>query len=822
MRSRRWLLLALAVAAIVLLGGRALATVYVEYRWYEAMGATSLWRAQTLTTVVVGTLSAIAGTLLVFANLYAVRYSVISLVLPRRVGNLEIGEEVPGRYLMWAVIALSLVFGLLLTLPHESWTTAFAAMVGQPFRESDPYIPADIGFFVYWLPFENSLYVWTLVAVLLVTALVVFLYALTPSLRWERGTVHVSNYVRRHLTILGALLMLLLAWSYRIDAYELIAKGRGIDAAFTSIDHRVAIPGSLFLSWLTAVAALLVVIFGWRGQTRAAFFTVTGIIVVSVVIRHIGPAIASQLAEPSDPVRREQPYETTRRLYTVQAFATDEVIVLDSAPGFADVRSAVRHVPIWDPAALLRAIDRTGQPPSGQLGWQPSPGGLLALVPRGATTGSDSETSMAPWDIVRVLAFTADERGAYVPARDAGWVRDELPVPPALVSVAATGYLVISDSLDVIPAPELDTGISRLAHAWSHQNFRLLLGDLPGPHPTIVRRRDVRERVRALAPFFTQGTLVTPILHADSLLWAVDLYSTSTYYPLSHHLPAGGRERGYFRHAATALVHAGTGRVTIVAEGMLDPIAATWRTQFPRLFTSASELPPALRAALPPPIDGARIQGHAYVRYGSRQRAAPSLQLPWESGADSILMGGAEPLLQLGPDGVTTWTSPVLDEDDRVVGILLATGGPSRRVLWLPLGDRGPSWGAALTRLREPVDTALGERDPPVVRGRVRVVPVGDGAVLVQPSYTWRVGVAPTVRAVTVLAADGVRTGRTFADAVGVTLEPTPAPPPLPIDFRLRVNALYEAMRTAVRRGDWAAFGAAFDSLGAILASPRS
>ena len=45
MRSRRWLFAALAALAVVLLAGRALASLYVDYRWYDALGAASLWRA---------------------------------------------------------------------------------------------------------------------------------------------------------------------------------------------------------------------------------------------------------------------------------------------------------------------------------------------------------------------------------------------------------------------------------------------------------------------------------------------------------------------------------------------------------------------------------------------------------------------------------------------------------------------------------------------------------------------------------------------------------------------------------------------------------
>ena len=100
MTKRRWLMLALGAAAVLLIVGRALAGVYADYLWYESLGAVALWRTRlgAIATLRVG--SVLAAGLFAFANLYAVRQSVVSLVFPRRVGNLEIGEEVPGRYLM--------------------------------------------------------------------------------------------------------------------------------------------------------------------------------------------------------------------------------------------------------------------------------------------------------------------------------------------------------------------------------------------------------------------------------------------------------------------------------------------------------------------------------------------------------------------------------------------------------------------------------------------------------------------------------------------------------------------------------------------------
>jgi len=91
----------------------------------------------------------------------------------------------------------------------------------------------------------------------------------------------------------------------------------------------------------------------------------------------------------------------------------------------------------------------------------------------------------------------------------------------------------------------------------------------------------VRNRVRALAPIFAQGTIVEPLFHADTLYWKLELYSASNTFPLSKHFMLAGEERSYFRHAATALVNARTARVFNAADAAPDPIAAAWMARFP-------------------------------------------------------------------------------------------------------------------------------------------------------------------------------------------------------------------------------------------------
>jgi uncharacterized membrane protein (UPF0182 family) len=147
----------------------------------------------------------------------------------------------------------------------------------------------------------------------------------------------------------------------------------------------------------------------------------------------------------------------------------------------------------------------------------------------------------------------------------------------------------------------LGSGLSRLAHAWAEQRLDLVWGAYP-PTARIVRTRDVRERVRSLAPVFAQGSRVSPAFLGDTVIWVVELYSASSTYPLSAHFILAGEDRSYFRHAGTALVNSRTGRVSIVSSATPDPVAVAWRTRFPATFRAGGA--DILDALTPNPVPG--------------------------------------------------------------------------------------------------------------------------------------------------------------------------------------------------------------------------
>jgi uncharacterized membrane protein (UPF0182 family) len=333
--------------------------------------------------------------------------------------------------------------------------------------------------------------------------------------------------------------------------------------------------------------------------------------------------------------------------------------------------------------------------------------------------------------------------------------------------------------------------------------------------------------VRAIAPFFVQGSLVSPVLAADSLYWAIDLYAAADMYPLSEHFLVAGEPRSYFQHAATAFVHAYTGRVYLVADSVRDALADTWVRAFPELFHTWASLPPALAAAVPPAVDAEVATAEAFAAVGAqlseRSGTAAPQQVAVSDDADSLMASGEPPCVAMRPDGAACATAvPLTDMADHVTGLVVATGGARGGMLWVPLDSTAPHWTSALTRLRQAGDSALaGRRDASMARGRIRAVLIGDRLALVQPQYAWRSDAEKTLLVVAALLGDTVMTGSSLAEAVGSdTTTRFPAPPTGGAGagaFRARVTALYDSMQGALKRGDLPAFGAAYSELGRLL-----
>lgn len=821
MTSRRWLLAGLATIAATLLTGRVLSGWYVDYQWFAVQGAAPLWWARALDLVLLRASAFVVAFLFAFANLFAVRHSVRSLRLPRRVGNLEFSEEVSARILNNAVLVMALAIGLVLAMPQSDWMSVELIRNGLPFGETDPYFRIDLGAWMYRLPLEASLHVWAMISLVVVTLLVVFLYALTPSLRWEGGRVQVSSWVRRHLFLLAGVLLLLLAWSYRLDAYGLLHEGTGPAGAVSAVDHRISIPANLGLALLAVASAILVSWTGWIGQTRIAFANITIMLLAALAVRQVAPAIGERFVTEADNEAREQSYREIRNGYTRRAYGVDAVETVaagEPAPAFRD---ALRGASLWDSEAMNRLLGATrqGARPNGSLAWQGEDGRLAAAILE-QPVGPEAADALPAWNLMRVATDVLDDRG--VPAaRPDPQLADGTVLRGILVHDSAAAYYVLADTGRRVAARALDSFVSRVAHAWHLQNTSLLSRH-PGPSPPrLLLHRDVRERVSRLYPFLWQGSGLTPIAWRDSLTWAVHLYAASSWYPLSLPLDLHGRDVRYVQHAGVALVNAHTGITTALVSPRAGPMASTWTRRFPELFSAPSRFENGFLARIPPPVDGAVVVARALAHTGRRGEFEVRAHLPPVPGDSAYSPLNPAPFYNPAVDGVSV-ALPLLDPTETLRGVLVASGGADVRLQWITDSVPGPRWGRLTTLLHAAADSVrAATRSIQPVAGAVRILPTSTGLTAIQTHYIVRPDGVPQVLVAAIARGSRVTAGRTLMEAAGLPDPVVTSGPMTAEEFRRRVDALYEAMREAMRRGDWGGVGAAFEALGRVLRAPR-
>ena len=218
---RSWVRAAVVLVLAILLVGRWAAVTAAERLWADALhvGATHAAIAD-LRLMLLATAFALAA-VWSLGNLYLVYRTIGSVHVPRRLGNLEIVEAVPRRYLVYGTVGLGLVIAVLLSRDAGSWWYAYALLGSHADPVvRDPVLHRDLAYYLFRLPWEHTLqgYLATLSVVMLVVVL--GLYGLVGAIRVERRRLEVADGARMHLGGLPTVFAAVVALGFRLDTAE--------------------------------------------------------------------------------------------------------------------------------------------------------------------------------------------------------------------------------------------------------------------------------------------------------------------------------------------------------------------------------------------------------------------------------------------------------------------------------------------------------------------------------------------------------------------------------------------------------------------------
>ncbi len=175
-------------------------------------------------------------------------------------------------------------------------------------------------------------------------------------------------------------------------------------------------------------------------------------------------------------------------------------------------------------------------------------------------------------------------------------------------------------------------GWRRLLFAEYLKDWQMLFTPDFKPETKVLFRRNIKQRVQAIAPFlrydsdpylvvartdlFRNGGSTAPdqktTTNENYLYWIVDAYTTSDRYPYSD---PENDEFNYIRNSVKAVIDAYNGNIAFYIADVSDPIVASWSAIFPHLLKPLSAMPPSLRSHIRYPSDLFNIQSERLLTY---------------------------------------------------------------------------------------------------------------------------------------------------------------------------------------------------------------
>ena len=327
--SGRAILIAAGVLVLlVVVFGRAVARFYIDYLWHDGLG-----RADVFWGVIRAKATLFVFFFLTFATLVGVNLFIADKLAPSRFPAnvhpyVERFHELFGHRLRAFRYVAAGLLALLVALPTTSqWQSWLLFRHSRSFGVSDAQFGADVGFYVFELPFIGFVLDWLFIAMVLVLLLTLLTHVLNGGVVFASPMPSVRPATKGHIAVLLAVLAALKAADYWINRYELTNERRGFVQGATYAVVNAQLPALMLLVLIALLTAGLFLA-TLRGMSWRLPLIASGLwLVVLVAGALVYPAVVQSLVVNPNQQSREAPYITRNVLATRDAMgiAPDQV-----------------------------------------------------------------------------------------------------------------------------------------------------------------------------------------------------------------------------------------------------------------------------------------------------------------------------------------------------------------------------------------------------------------------------------------------------------------------------------------------------------------
>jgi len=667
-RRRRRLLLILAGLAIIFFGGRTALSYYVDVLWFRSLGYGDVfWKTLSLQWEVFAAFAAATFLILYGSFLTLKRAHLPDLPSGHTVFIGRQPVKLPVEPVL-RLIALGVSLGIALATGAAmmvEWPTLalFFYSLSSSGGVVDPIFGKPLNFFLFTLPAWQLILGWLLMLAVITCALAAFFILITGGTRVlaRRGSFAILPW--RGYSIAFAFLLLVLAKLAYIGRFERLFEDHTIFGGVTYTDAHVTLTGMLVVSAALVLGALISALNAvamQRGRWLVAAILPAAFCYVGLQV--VAWYVNSFIVKPNELVR-EKPYIVYNTDLTRQAYGLNlvsqrefpaETTVEAAEP--ANNQATLQNIRLWDWHALqdtLRQIQeiRTYYDfPDIDIDRYEIDGTTREVMLAGRELNVDKLPESSRNWINEKLVYTHGYGVTMNPVNGftaeglPTLILSNMPVQSMVRSLSVTrpeiyfGELTNTDVYVKTGQKEFNYPQGESNNLTSYEgNGGILLGgflrrmiialdqsdlaklpfsDDVNQNSRLLMRRNIRERVSALAPFLTYDPDAYIVLDDDGhLSWIMDAFTVSDTYPYSSHYRLGNDLINYMRNSVKVVIDAYDGTTTFYVFDTQDPIIAAYRRIFPSLFKDAAMMPPGLRKHVRYPELLIKLQAEVYGLY---------------------------------------------------------------------------------------------------------------------------------------------------------------------------------------------------------------
>ncbi len=935
-RFRGWWRVGVVIAALIILYVVAdiAKGIYANLLWFDSVGYGSVYTKRIITRVWLFFAGAGVFLTIFLPNVLLARRLAPATDDPNFEASPEFREIVIQLRSTWthriaaaAIIAIAVLIAIIFGSNAAShWDEVLLFMHSKSFGVDDPQFHHDLGVYVFKLPVYRWADDWLMAAIIVTivfTGLIYVLRAILYGFRMDAPRpiarellrIDVPRSIKLHLALLIATLLLVWVVRYYLNTLELVYSTRGVELGAFYTDIHASLPVLYILMAVAALVAVFVVISAFRTGVALPLAGVAAWIVIGIVGGGIYPLIVQNFFVQPNEIAREESYlkrniDMTRYAYGLQNVderqfpatlaATDQEVSTNQA--------TINNVRLWDPDPLKTALQQiqTIRPLFQFLDVDVDRYTIDGQYKQVMLSARELNPNNLPSDaqtwVNRTLQFTHGY-GYTVAAVDQAesdgtpkLVVSDIPVqgplqidrPEIYFGEQPDRYIVVDGKepeftplgggqnvqtkFEGAGGVKLSNIFRKIVYAWEFGDRNILISGAIGSNGRIIYRRNVQQRIHAIAPFLQLDADPYMVIDKSNVYWMQDAYTTTDRIPYSHQTNGVN----YIRNSVKVVVNAYSGEVDFYAAQPDEPLLRAYSAVFPSLFKPLDEMPEGVRAHIRYPEDMFRLQTQAYLRYhvtdarqfygredqwdipteqfgSSDQTVRPYYviaQLPGGTSEEFMLI---LPFVPLNRTNAIAWMAARSDAPN--YGQLVSFRFPSSESVPGPtqVERRIDSDGRVSQQL-----TLWNQSGSRVIRGNLLMIPIGQSNMFFEPLYLAATGGGseiPQLKRVVVVNGDNIAMEPTLSraldvifgralpsglDATGATIQQlaaTPTPPPgataapqitpspAPAatvagdvaSLVAQAQQSYARAQALLRTGDFAGYGAEIDHLKAIL-----